>query len=114
MAANPDEAVQWFRRAAEVGHTAAQHSLAVRYENGQGVAKDPEEAVRWSGLSKAGRESRGWWVVRAEHRTHAGGVLDVIHPPQSCLLFPGLPIFFIAKTPVGHHPFLADTLQVWS
>jgi S1-C subfamily serine protease len=41
------EAVKWFRKAAEQNYAAAQHSLGIRYGNGQGVEKDEVEAVKW-------------------------------------------------------------------
>ncbi len=41
------EAVRWYRRAAEQGHTAVQGSLGSMYLNGQGVPQDLPEAVRW-------------------------------------------------------------------
>jgi len=39
--------VSWYRRAAEAGHAAAQFNLGVCYANGDGVAKDAEQAVLW-------------------------------------------------------------------
>lgn len=44
---NYEEAVKWFRKAAENGYADAQNRLGVRYSNGQGVIKDEEEAFRW-------------------------------------------------------------------
>jgi TPR repeat protein len=40
-------AAQWYRRAAEQGHAAAQNNLAHLYLNGEGVARDPREAQKW-------------------------------------------------------------------
>jgi len=45
------EAANWFRIAAEKGHSGAQHNLGVMYENGQGVSKDPIEAAKWYRLA---------------------------------------------------------------
>ena len=42
-----DEAVKWFRKAAEQGYAEAQHSLGFCYEIGEGVKKDDTEAVKW-------------------------------------------------------------------
>jgi len=39
--------LSWYRRAAEAGHAAAQFNLGVCYRNGEGVAKDAEQAVSW-------------------------------------------------------------------
>ena len=41
------EAAQWFRKAAEQGHTGAQVNLGILYANGWGVKQDPAEAARW-------------------------------------------------------------------
>ena len=39
--------MKWWRKAAEQGDVRAQNNLGVRYENGQGVGKDINEAVKW-------------------------------------------------------------------
>jgi len=39
--------VEWYREAAESGHTSAQFNLGVMYENGRGVDKDDSSAVEW-------------------------------------------------------------------
>ena len=44
---NYAEAVQWFRKAAEQGHSGAQNNLGFCYNNGQGVVQDSAEAVQW-------------------------------------------------------------------
>jgi TPR repeat protein len=46
---NPDynEAIKWYRKAAEQGNAPAQFNLGVNYENGQGVNQDYNEAVKW-------------------------------------------------------------------
>ena len=44
---DPEEAVRWFRMAAEQGHAEAQYSLGVAYDTGEGVPEDDAEAVRW-------------------------------------------------------------------
>jgi TPR repeat protein len=44
---NLEEAVKWFRKAAEQGGAEAQCSLGVCYTTGEGVAKDTTEAVKW-------------------------------------------------------------------
>src|SRR5208283_2618949 len=42
-----DEAVKWYRKAADQGNADAQNNLGIIYQNGFGVAKDYEEAVKW-------------------------------------------------------------------
>ena len=41
------EAVEWYRRAAENGNSGAQFELAECYYNGDGVEENKEEAVKW-------------------------------------------------------------------
>jgi TPR repeat protein len=41
------EAVQWYRKAAELGYAPSQTSLAWMYENGRGVARDYAVALDW-------------------------------------------------------------------
>jgi hypothetical protein len=42
-----EEAVEWYRKAAEQNYTPAQSNLGWCYDNGCGVAKDYIEAVKW-------------------------------------------------------------------
>jgi S1-C subfamily serine protease len=39
--------VKWFRKAAEQNEAEAQYNLGVCYANGEGLAKDPVQAVKW-------------------------------------------------------------------
>lgn len=45
------EAVKWYRQAAELGHASAQHYLGFHYFVGRGVAKDYVEAYKWLALA---------------------------------------------------------------
>jgi len=47
VAKDAEQAVSWYRRAAEAGHADAQFNLGICYSNGDGVAKDAEQAVSW-------------------------------------------------------------------
>ncbi len=49
LVAPPDDvsAFEWFKKAAEAGHTTAQYNLGLCYHTGSGVDKDPEQAVVW-------------------------------------------------------------------
>jgi TPR repeat protein len=42
-----EEAVKWYRKAAEQNYTPAQSNLGCCYDSGQGVATDYVEAVKW-------------------------------------------------------------------
>lgn len=48
---NYQEAIKWYRKAAELGHPDAQSELGHMYFNGEGVPVNHEEALKW--LSKA-------------------------------------------------------------
>jgi TPR repeat protein len=47
VAANPQEALRWYRRAAELGDKAAHFYVGLMYQNGEGVKADAVEAHRW-------------------------------------------------------------------
>lgn len=47
------EAVKWFRMAAEQGHALAQNRLGLMYASGRGVAQDAAQAARWLRLAAA-------------------------------------------------------------
>lgn len=47
------QAVYWFRKAAELGHDSGQYELAVMYAEGRGVPKDDQQAYFWLLLSAA-------------------------------------------------------------
>ena len=51
MDKNPQEAVKWFKLAAEQGMVGSQTTLAMMYEEGKGVEKDPQEAKKWYTLA---------------------------------------------------------------
>ncbi|MGM9812319.1 MAG: TonB family protein [Muribaculaceae bacterium] len=42
-----ENAVYWYRKAAEQGNATAQNNLGICYEDGEGVTKDIYEAVKW-------------------------------------------------------------------
>lgn len=46
-----DRAAEWYRRAAERGHSDAQYNLGFMYLLGEGVPKDHEEGLRWLRLA---------------------------------------------------------------
>ena len=51
-------AAQWYRKAAQQGHTSAQYNMAVLHLQGEGVERDPVEAYAWLlHSSKAGHEA---------------------------------------------------------
>lgn len=48
---NIKEAEAWMRKAANQGNAAAQNSIGLMYERGEGVSKDPSEAAVWYRLA---------------------------------------------------------------
>ena len=42
-----EEAVKWFRKAAEQGNPQAQYTLGMMYQKGRGVAQNQSEAQKW-------------------------------------------------------------------
>ena len=83
------EAVKWYRKAAEQGLAEAQYNLGLCYEGGDGVKKDYQEAVKWwrkaaeqglaeaqynlglcyyngNGVEKDYQEAVKWWRKAAE------------------------------------------------
>jgi TPR repeat protein len=44
---DPRQAGEWYRKAAEQGHTLAQFALGLRYDSAHGVARDYEAAHFW-------------------------------------------------------------------
>ena len=51
VAKDPNEAVRWYRKAAEQGVAIAQVNLGLMYANGNGVLKDEIEALAWYNIS---------------------------------------------------------------
>lgn len=47
LAKNPEEALKWYRKAAEQGDKEAQYKLSGIYSEGTGTAKDKAEGLRW-------------------------------------------------------------------
>ena len=46
-----EEAVEWYRLAADQGYALAQYNLGIMYENGTGVPQSYDEAVKWYRLA---------------------------------------------------------------
>jgi uncharacterized protein len=64
---NFENAVAWYRRAAEQGEPAAQHLLGLMYDKGQGVPQDEILAHKWLNLATAnaiGRQSEYYARIR--------------------------------------------------
>jgi TPR repeat protein len=51
-------ALRWYRKAADLGHAAAQNRLGWMYEKGEGVEMDYSEALKWYRRALAGPRQR--------------------------------------------------------
>lgn len=51
VAQSDEEALRWWRLAAEQEHVGAQYDIGISYLNGYGVAKDEAEAAKWFRLA---------------------------------------------------------------
>ena len=51
---NKEEAVKWYRQAAQQGHAPAQYNLALAYSSGHGVIQNKEESSYWLDKAAAG------------------------------------------------------------
>ena len=50
---DPEEAVKWYRKAAEQNNHWGQYWLGYCYENGYGVERDKDKAYHWYALASA-------------------------------------------------------------
>lgn len=66
------DALTWLRRAAESGHVQSQHDLAVRFQAGDGVERDPAAAVRWHTLAAESGHATSQFML-AEALIHGEG-----------------------------------------
>jgi TPR repeat protein len=48
-----EEAIKWYRKAADQGDASAQFNLGVSYEYGKGVPQDYVQAHKWANLAAA-------------------------------------------------------------
>lgn len=93
-ARNREEALVWYRRAAEQGHGAAQCNLGTSLFNGWGAAPDPQKAIDWWLQAAANKNARAmfnlgtviargrhvkrdfvrafWWLTQASTHGYAG------------------------------------------
>jgi TPR repeat protein len=64
MASNPGRASEWMLSAAEQDHAAAQYTLARMYADGNGLAVNREEAIKWMTKSaELGDEDAKEWLA---------------------------------------------------
>ncbi len=71
FAGQPEQAIKWYRKAAELGRTRAQFQLGFMYEHGIGVLKDFEQAAFWYGKAAVQGDAEaeanlGWMYERGK------------------------------------------------
>lgn len=76
VAADPVQAVHWYRRAAVQGHVAAQTNLGLAYDTGQGIEQDQAQAVRWYSLAAAQGDAVAQTNLALMYDTGAGVAAD--------------------------------------
>ena len=89
-----DEAVKWYRKAAEQGHAEAQHDLGWMYHLGRGVPEDKAEAARWykQAAEQGHLEAQYWlgemyyhgWGVPQDYReAYIWGFIEMVNRGES-------------------------------
>lgn len=59
-----DKAVEWYRKAAVLGHAEAQRSLAIcYYAGGNGIAQDYSQAVTWARKAAEQKDAQGYEIL---------------------------------------------------
>ena len=68
---NNEEAVMWYRKAADQGNAAAQNSLGLLYYYGNGVEENNEEAVKWfRKAAEQGNAAAQWSLGNCYYNGH--------------------------------------------
>lgn len=76
---NDSNAVNWFRKAAEMGDATAQAALGCLIEAGRGVPRDDVEALTWYRKAAAQRDGRGLFNLARFYEEGRGGLpVDLI------------------------------------
>lgn len=73
---NYEEAVKWFRKAAEQGHAGGQCNLGDMYEAGHGVSQNYEEAVKWYRKAAEQGDARGQCNLGDMYILRGNGIED--------------------------------------
>jgi TPR repeat protein len=73
---NYEEAVNWYRKAAEQGFAGAQNNLAVMYEEGLGVPRDYSEAAKWYRRAAEKQDARAQHSLGIMYRDGRGITRD--------------------------------------
>ena len=70
------EAVKWYRLAAEQGEVNAQSALGLMYDNGEGVSKDDREAIKWYRLAGEQGDANAQYTLGLKYASGEGIAQD--------------------------------------
>jgi TPR repeat protein len=73
-----DEAVKWYRRAADQGDANPQVNLGVMYDNGEGVTQDYAEALKWYRKAAEQGNATGQYNLGVMYHDGKGVAQDLI------------------------------------
>jgi uncharacterized protein len=73
-----DDAIKWFRKAAEKGTRWGQLNLGIRYLRGEGVPQDYTEAMKWFKEGSAQGDPLSQYYLGTLHEKGLGTVVDQV------------------------------------
>src|SRR5437016_7075537 len=82
LAKNGEEAVRWYRKAAEQNYSGAQFNLGYCYFNGEGVEKNEAEAVKWYRRAADQNFAEAKFELGACYATGKGAPQDMVEAVQ--------------------------------
>ena len=78
VAQNYQEALKWYRLAADQGNTIAQHNLGWSYYDGQGVSKNIEMAYYWWLIASANADAEDYGDFSENRDLAASELVDSV------------------------------------
>jgi TPR repeat protein len=76
--ANPAEATEWYRKAADAGHVLAQFALGLRYDSAHGVERDYEAAHFWYLCAARQGHARAQFNLGVMYAAGQGATRDLV------------------------------------
>jgi TPR repeat protein len=73
-----DDAIKWFRKAAEKGTRWGQLNLGIRYLRGEGVPQDYTEAIKWFQEGSAQGDALSQYYLGTLHEKGLGTAVDQV------------------------------------
>lgn len=72
-----EQAVRWYRKAAEQGHALAQFNLGIMLSSGQGMSPDTTAALNWTRLSAEGGDAGAQYKLGSRYHRSCVGQLQM-------------------------------------